>query len=341
MKVIQVYDKLDRHGGAQSVIMILDKHFLSQDIDIFLSGIMDYKDIFFKKNISKDRYISFSLSNIFSFSNSIVISHSRKMTTVLVIANTLLNLKCEIVHVSHAIFLSKKMLTLYPKNIIAVSHAVKKNLIDYFDVKKTHIDVIYNGLPDSIEHMATPVYEQGAEVKILFIGRIENLKQQISVVNNLSGKLNKNIQIHFVGNGSKVKDLIQVIDKKGFDNFKYIGFSDDIPSLISKYNYVMLFSQQEGLGLSLVEGCMMGRPLITRGIDGCEACAEVCLDRYNGFIINTFDNLIIFLNKLDQISHKEYQQLCIHARKTYKDKFQLDIMLSRYTSYINNLISNY
>lgn len=340
MKVIQVYDKLDRHGGAQSVIMTLDEFFLSKGTNIKLAGMNNYDDMFYKNTIPEERYISFKFTNIFKFSNSIIISHSRKMTTMLIVANALFNLKCKIIHINHTIFQTKKFLTLYPKNIIAVSHAVKRNLIDYFGVKEDNINVIYNGLPKLVKEIEIPNYTKDEEIKILFIARIENVKQQIKIVDNLSSKLNKNIQIHFVGNGSEIDKLTQIIDRKGNDNFKYIGFSDDIPNLISKYHYVMLFSQQEGLGLSLVEGCMVGRPLITKGNDGCQACAEVCLDNYNGFIVNTFDDLIVKLNELCSINKKDYEELCLNARKVYEEKFQLDVMLSKYFSYINKLTEN-
>lgn len=340
MKVIQVYDKLDRHGGAQSVLITLDQHFLSKNIDIFLSGLNCYEDIFFKDTVAKNRYITFKLSNIFSFSNSIVISHSRKITTLLIVANTFLRLNCKIIHVSHSIFLSKKKFTLYPKSIIAVSNSVKQNLVEYFGINETNITVIYNGIEDLINEIEIPTYRQNNEIKVLYVGRIENVKQQIKLVQKLSGSLNKNIKIHFAGDGSEVEELERLINKNGHENFKYIGFQKNIPALATKYHYVMLFSQKEGLGLSLVEGCMAGRPLITKGINGCEACAEVCFDEYNGFIVNSYEELTNCLNQLNQIKDGRYHQLCVNSRRVYKEKFQLNRMLSAYTSYIDDLISN-
>jgi glycosyltransferase involved in cell wall biosynthesis len=113
--------------------------------------------------------------------------------------------------------------------------------------------------------------------------------------------------------------------------------SQNFTKLISEYHYVMLFSQKEGLGLTLVESCMVGRPVITRGNDGCEACAEVCIDQYNGFVTNTIEELEKCLNSLVKVNSQKYDELSVHAREIYNQKFQLQTMLSKYVDYLENI----
>lgn len=338
MRIIQIYDKLDRHGGAQSVLKVLDNYMKSKYKHVYIASFCDYQDLFFKNEIYSDRYLKLSTASMHHFKGSIIISHSRKMTTLLVLLNKIFHLNIEIIHISHSIFNSGKLYTLYPKNIIAVSNAVKDNLTKYFNIKEQNIKVIYNGLEDIKSNLEYPTQNKNT-IKIAYIGRIEDIKQQVTLVSNLSGQIDKNIKIDFIGNGSEVDELKATIKSKDINNnFNYIGFYKDIPNRILKYDYVMLFSKKEGLGLSLVEGCIVGKPLITKNSGGCEACGEVCMDKYNGFIVNTFENLISTLSNLRNISNEEYIEMCKNSRKVYAEKFKLEIMLSEYSEYIDKII---
>lgn len=335
MKLIQIYDKMDRHGGAQSVLMQLNRYFQSKFSSAYVCSHVSYEIFYYKNNLSKNKYIKFTMKNIFLFKGATVVSHSRKTTTYLILLNKLFFLKMNIVHVAHSIFKNKKYTTLYPKNIIAVSHAVKKNLIEYFGVKEQNIAVIYNGITDAKIDNPTLEYDKN-HIKIVLIGRVEVVKQQLKIVQNLNGKISKNIHVDFVGDGSQVEELQNLI-KKSNSNFCYVGFNNDIPKLLENYHYVMLFSEKEGLGLSLIEGCMMKKPLISRGTGGCEACSEVCIDEYNGFVVNTFDELIKRLNTLQNISKEKYEAMCINARNHFEEFFREDSMVEKYVSYIFKL----
>lgn len=340
MRIIQIYDKLDRHGGAQSVLMNLDRYFNDSNIESYISGSIEYEMFYFKREVLKNRYMEFKLSNIFKFKNSIVISHSRKLTTYLVILNKLFSLKIKLIHIAHTVFQNKKHFTLYPKNIIAVSHAVKKNLIEYFNISEQQIDVIYNGIDDSQQSNRLTYYRQDENIKILLVGRIENIKQQVKLVDELSEKIANNIIIDFAGDGSQVNELEEIINFKGKKNFRYIGFHKEITSLIKDYHYILLFSQNEGLGLSLIEGIMMGKPLISRGIDGCEACSEVCVDKYNGWIVNSFSDLLQLLNSLQNVTEEDYLRLSLASRKHFEKHFKKETMLNSYYAYLQK-VENY
>ncbi len=332
MRIIQVYDKMDRYGGAQSVLIGLDSFFLTQFDEVYVSAFHGYSRFVFHDKVEECRYLEFKPSSLAVFSNSIILSHSRKVTTYLMLISKLLRINLKVVHISHNVFNNGRLYTLYPRHVIAVSHAVKNNLIQYFGVSKLNIEVIYNGLYDVVNKVAIP--RIGKEITIAFVARIESTKQQLSVVKHLSGKLHSGIKIDFIGEGADAEELKEYIKNSPVDNFQYIGFRGNIPSLISEYNFVLLFSKKEGLGLTLVEGCMAGRPLIAKGNNGSEACQEVCEDGYNGFIVNSLDDLVSVLNDLIYIDNEKYVQLCVSSRNTYEKKFKLEIMESKYKEYL-------
>lgn len=337
MKIIHVFPFFRRFGGAQKVIVTLFC-FFQKEIPSYVSSFQKYDEIIslFKDELSENEYFVFSFKKIRNLENSIVFSHDRKMTILLLFASLFVRFK--IVHVAHNVFTDKKLFTLFPKNIIAVSEAVKNNLIDYFGISKDRVKVIYNGIEDVGKDFSTLDYVENGQIKILFLAQIEPVKQQIDLVEFLKDKIKDNLTIDFAGDGKDSALLQDLISREGLHNrFRYLGFVSNVSELIKQYHYVMLFSKKEGLGLSLVESCMLSKPVITRGIDGCAACAEICIDKYNGFIANDFEELESLLDTIDSIPSNTYKAMCKNARKTYEEKFSLDIMKSSYQKYISRL----
>jgi glycosyltransferase involved in cell wall biosynthesis len=70
-------------------------------------------------------------------------------------------------------------------------------------------------------------------------------------------------------------------------NIKWIGFQNDIPSLISSANVVVLPSYQEGLPKSLIEACAIGRAIITTNVPGCR---DVVDHGVNGLLVKVKDS---------------------------------------------------
>ncbi|ASB49419.1 glycosyltransferase family 4 protein [Alkalitalea saponilacus] len=336
MRIIQVYDKLDRIGGAQIIIKNLHAFFLERGYTSRVAGLNNYDSFAFKNSIPVGEYAQIGLKNIKIFSDTIIVSHSRKITSLLFVLRKVFWFKYQLIHVSHSIFNDKRNFTFFPDRVIGVSNAVKKNLINYFKVNEKRIEVIYNGLTDAINEIDLRSYQPDQEIRILFVGRIEQVKQQLLIVEKLAGKISEKIKIDFAGSGSQEDELINVIKEKGLLNFSYIGFQNNIPQLAENYHFVMLYSEKEGLGLTLIEACMAGRPVITRGADGCEACAEICIDNHNGYITNDMESLISVLNSLGNLSKEEYYKLCRNSRKIYENKFRIELMFEKYDRLINN-----
>jgi glycosyltransferase involved in cell wall biosynthesis len=337
MKVIQVYDKLDRRGGAQTVLFNLYRSFTKKGVNSLISSPVPYSCLVDREKVVTANYFQIRVRTFRRLKGGIVISHSRKTTTILCVLKKLFRCNFEIIHVAHSVFYSKKNSTIFSGQVVAVSYAVKRNLVDYFRVPIENIRVIYSGLDDIVGEISLPRYQPKVEIRILYAGRIEPVKRQVEIVHQLSNKLKSNIKIDFAGEGSDSNFLQAAIEKTDCDNFTYLGYQEGIPKLAVDYHYVLLFSEKEGLGLSLVEGCMAGRPLISRSEDGCEACSEVCIDGYNGFIVNNYEKLLLQLNSLDEIPCEEYAQLCTNSRKLFEEKFLISTMVENYFSEVQSI----
>jgi glycosyltransferase involved in cell wall biosynthesis len=168
-----------------------------------------------------------------------------------------------------------------------------------------------------------------SRIKILFAGRITKVKQQIELVINTKGYLNSNIEIYFAGEGDTQALLKEAIGQS--NQYKMLGYID-IKKEMKNYDYVCLFSQKEGLGNSLIEGCMFGKPLLTNDI---EAVLEINEHNYNGFVAGNWKELIMCMNKLPNRFSDEYNRLSLNARKKYESCFTIDKMLSEYRDYVD------
>lgn len=341
MRIIHAFPFFRRFGGAQKVILNLHKHF-SKEYDTYLFSFQDYISIheIFKARVKRENYLSFRFSNLKKIKNSVVFSHDRKMTFIFMLLRFFFSFR--LIHVAHGVYYKYSWATLFPKKNVAVSEAVKKNLVTYFRVKNEHVQKIYNGVEDQGTDNVKVRLHSPDRIRILFLGQIDQNKQQIKVVQELKSSLDPKIVISFAGEGNDAERLNKYIqDHSCGDQFKYIGFQTNIPDLISEHDYVMLFSKNEGLGISLIESCMMGRPIITKASGGSAACGEICVDGYNGFVANNFDELRIVLNRRIHISSDAYLQLCFNARQIYNKNFRIETMETNYSLLLSNLILKY
>jgi glycosyltransferase involved in cell wall biosynthesis len=332
MVIINFYKSFIEYGGAEKVAIEIHKGLKQSGYQCFLMGNNSCKKNNSKYNIDKLEYIKFNFLQIFKLKNSTIFSHHRKNTTILYFLNTLFRLNIRLIHVAHNEFDNLKYFSFYPKEIITVSQRVKDNLISFFNVKPSNITVIYNGLPDLYDSTKDQ-YLLNEKIKILYAARITKIKGQVELVRKISGKLNNNIQIDFAGIGENYEELLTLTSE--IDNFKCLGFSD-LSLNLYKYDYVMLFSSNEGLPLTLIESCSFNKPIICNDVGGN---IEIVKDGINGFVVNDYLELLQLLNyQLPKTSSETYRKMSKNAREIFESKFLKNKMIDNYIKFIEKQI---
>ena len=336
IRIISTYTTFKNPGGAEKVLFKLHNFFKKQGYEVYAASFDNYEDIKNKVDILNDEFINIKklLTNDY-LKNSIVLSHHRKVTTFLKLLNLFEN-NFKLIHIAHSVFYNLKYFTLFPCNNITVSEAVKRNMIEYFKVKEKNITCIYNGIEDKNKNLNQLHNFNKDEIKIIYPARICKVKMQLELVDYLKDKLDKRIKIYFAGDGEDTEELKEKL--KNLSNFIYLGKIENLNELYHEYNFNLLYSEKEGLGLTLVEACMFGIPSIIRNL---EACKEVIIDQYNGFVVKKLDELLQTLNNLPNLSEDEYINLCKNARKVYEEKFTEEKMFSEYLNYIKNIEENW
>ncbi len=333
MKIISIYPNFANRGGAQDVVIQLAKA-LNNEKEPPIVMTSTPREQIYSEYIDGVVFIPFLFKNILKLKrkDTIFISHHRKTTSLLVLISKVVP-GIKILHVAHNTFNNLRTFTFLPKRIIAVSNGVKENLVDYFNVPEKNVTVIHNGIKDvrkcNVPQFCTLTETKGEIVNILVAGRICDEKQQVEIVKRTKNQLSNNIRFYFIGVGNDAEKLQNEIGHS--EQYFYLGYKN-VSDIIAEFDYVCLFSKKEGLGLTLIEGCAAGKPLITNDIP---AVLDINENEKTGYVFHDFDALIKGINCLPFRDSVKYKILSENARKKYENNFTETVMIRNYEKYLS------
>ncbi len=332
IKVFQLNTELYKVTGIQRVMLDIHEA-LREDYDAKIVGTIPYDKVDKSLRIGERDYVRFQ--NPLMFRNSIVIVHERRLLPLIWVLTHIpgWNVKCVYVH--HNELYGNKQLSLFPKNIVAISDAGIKNLTEYFGVPFANITKIHNCVRETTPYIPRTKKFNPDDITILYPARINGVKRQIEIVNHLKGKLDHRIKILFAGTGPQYDELKLLC--KDLIQFQALGFRDDIYQLMRECDFVMLFSKQEGLPISLIEGTIFSLPLICNNVGGNY---EIAQENKNLVKISDWDTLIPTLNNLSLMKGEEYISLSKDSRSIYINNFTFDIFKTKYINLIEQINEN-
>jgi len=327
IELLSLTTELDSYGGAQKVLMDLHES-LKLSYNAKVLGLEKFENLHPKYNIQASEYKR--LTNPFYLNNKILIVHSRNVMAFIILLKYAFFLNTKILYVSHNVYYTLNWASFFPKDIISISEKVTENLINYFHLKKRNINLIYNGIKDEGAHNPVPSPAPLNDIIILYPARLNAVKRQLEIIDKLSGKLLTQIKIHFAGTGPDYDEL--VIKCKDSQNFKALGFIDNMQNVIINSDYLMLYSIQEGLPIALIEGTMYGKPILINDVGGN---TEIGVPGFNGILLSDdWSNLAQTLNDLTSITAEKYSAMSVNSRKRYEEMFTYDTMVANYMAVI-------
>ncbi|MCI7556203.1 MAG: glycosyltransferase family 4 protein [Bacteroidales bacterium] len=330
-RVVSVYPYFSNVGGAQNVTIQLARHLNTEKPIVLIETSCAQVPAQYAEGV---RYEQLSWRTVLRLADrrTVFISHHRKTTLKLLLWQFLLLRQIKVIHVAHSVFNNLRWICLFPKHNVAVSETVKRNLVGFFHVPEQHVHVIYNGIPDC---SASALQSRPSkEIKVLHIGRICSVKRQVALAEALRGRLPQHIQLHFAGDGPDAMQLKAAVEKDR--QMKYLGY---VPThdLLEHYDYLLLFSEQEGLGLTLLEACRAGVPMITNDIP---SVLEVNEDHRTGYVFRSFDDLAAGIGSLPKPCDEAYATLSKAARAKYEELFREEHMIAQYKAVIHTVYGN-
>jgi glycosyltransferase involved in cell wall biosynthesis len=185
--------------------------------------------------------------------------------------------------------------------IIAVSHAVKRYLIEEKKLPPEKITVVHNGVhlekfrPSSPRQVGAvgATSDQNGRLRFGVIGRLEPQKGHryfLEAVRLLEEK-GKEADFVIIGEGRLRHELEEAARHLGVEQqVRFLGFRKDIVRAFEELDVLVLPSLFEGLPLVALEASAMGKAVIVTDVDGSP---EVVINNETGIVVPARDSVAL------------------------------------------------
>ncbi len=157
--------------------------------------------------------------------------------------------------------------------IVTISGGTRTELRSFLgDCFERKLELINNGIslqgvsdaPLSLD----PLFEEKQNTYLVLVGRMEAQKRQDVAIRSLT-MINEDVHLLLVGDGRNKNDLINLVNEVGVkDRVHFMGFRNDVYSIMKSSDILVVTSDWEGFGLVAVEGMAAGKPVIASNVSG-------------------------------------------------------------------------
>lgn len=242
--------------------------------------------------------------------------------------------------------LIKKITSKIASKIVAISAAVKNDLIKRYKISADKIVIIYNGLNinkfSNLNKKIKPV-DANEPRKIILgtIGRLSPQKGHSVLINALAEIKDCDFEFRIVGAGPLKDSLNKQIQDLGLnDKVKLIGTVEDASAFLNSLDAFVFPSLWEGQGIVLMEAALTELPIIASDVDGIK---EV-LSRENAYLVRAGDDKDLadkiswLLNNIDSVPVKERS---LRLKNEIINKFSIVKIAGEYQKLYQDLLNTY
>jgi L-malate glycosyltransferase len=347
-------------GGAQKSCLQIVKHLSAKGSSIYLASDDNSKLIATQEKINHFRvpFRSGLFGGVFSFiklfriitKNNIQIIHANDRFTSMYayILSKLCNTKY--VYTERNIRHDKLYTNVFlGKNIIAISNAVKNNLVERFNASTKNISVIYNGsaVPKPNEGILDTLFDRFSistdEIVVSVIGRLAKQKGHFYLLEALKILKKQQPDISYlklliVGDGELKAELQSKATNDSLtDNVVFCGHQPNVAEIIHMSNFTVLPSLWEGFGLSAIESFSMAKPVIASNVGGL---SEVVDHKINGLLVPAKDPEALANAIIHFITNPaKVKEMGDNALTKYKSKYTPEKMAASYEQYYSHILA--
>lgn len=233
--------------------------------------------------------------------------------------------------------LIEKILSPLTDYYICVSHYDESLGIKYriLNKSKNNYETIHNAvrIPRLGQQQAR---KRTAPLRIIMVARFSPQKDQEGLIRVLSKVRKKEYKMTFVGDGptlQKNKDLSKKL--KINDRVQFLGFRDNINSLLSQNDLFILSSHYEGLPYSIIEAMSNGLPIIASNVGGND---EIVFNGINGFLYSSYEELLTIIQMLIKDNDK-VKEMGKNSFNIFINDFQIEKQMEKVDRTYNMLIN--
>lgn len=230
--------------------------------------------------------------------------------------------------------------------IVCVSKRLQQELAERSPLPAHKVKLIYNGVdPEAYNNIPTSGLKEELglpedTVLVVSIGNIRPAKGYEYLVNAAVSLSELNQNIHFVVVGHQKEELFnqlqnQITQAPKQPNIHWLGFRQDVASILQQADIFLLPSISEGFSISTVEAMMAGVPVIATRSGGPE---EILDNNVSGLLvpIQNSEAIVKAIQKL--LWQRERESLTDNAKRTAIERFSLQTMLRSYQDIYCNLV---
>ncbi|MDO8603446.1 MAG: glycosyltransferase family 4 protein [Candidatus Omnitrophota bacterium] len=233
------------------------------------------------------------------------------------------------------------LLPAWGDRVIAISDAVKENLIDYFGVDKNRVLMIYNGI-EIKKFLKGFSEDERDKIKDKF-----GIKRDHSVIGTVARftpdkghdmllyalfkilKEKPNVQLVFAGDGDRRREIEKLSQRLGLsDNVVFIKPQLSTVNVLAIIDVFMFTpARREGLGLALLEALASGKPVVATNVGGISSVVE---NNVNGFLVEPSNPALLVEPVLRLLKDKAlYARMAQAGKEIVVKKFSINGMVDR------------
>ena len=228
--------------------------------------------------------------------------------------------------------------------MVAVSDDLKRFLTQRIAIPPASIRVVHNGIDmrryavNGSNHAIRKELGIGASQPVIgTVGNLFEVKGQIYLLRACKALVGAipDLVLLVAGEGDQSGPLEQEVRDLGITgNVKFLGFREDVPSLLQAIDVFALPSLSEGLPLSLLEALALQKPVVATNVGGIP---EIVEDGVTGFLVPPrnpealAEKILLFLRHPDIAA-----DFGRSGRRRVQEAFSLEQMIQEYQSLYEN-----
>lgn len=151
----------------------------------------------------------------------------------------------------------------HANGIICISDAVKQHLTKYLPARTVTVP---NGV-----RKPSHLWEgknNSEQPRFLFVGRLTRLKGLDTALRALGGLKNRDWTLDVIGDGPQRTELENLMKEQGLkERIAFHGFRDDVEAWMARSSCLLFPSNQEGMGLAVLEAVNVGLPVLASDLE--------------------------------------------------------------------------
>lgn len=228
----------------------------------------------------------------------------------------------------------------YAAKLVAISEAVRDDMVSRYALEAKNIEIIYNGVnPERFASQPLPQPRAGRPLVIGSVGRLTPQKN-FSLLLKALARLPFDLRCIIVGEGELRAELeAEAISLKIAEKVSFPGLSNKIPEFLYGLDIFVLPSRWEGLGVILLEAGLANRPIVASDVDGIK---EIISDGQTGTLFHS-ENIDDLTNKIklvaENLESPEIKNQSDKLRQEIIAKFSIQSVAKKYQNIYEDIIS--